>query len=191
MSRYTINIFKNYFSARYEVPRKRIQTTGFFRNVSGEQGIATFKEVKEATNNPNIIVIDVREPSELKQTGVIPGSINIPCNRAGKATEQIRGLGYKKRMARMGGKKWEITNNRCSKDSLVNKVEDAFKSLKDDEFQKVYGLPKPTTDSSIIFSCLLGKRSQIALETIQKLGFKKVRNFKGGWQEWEAKTNKI
>ncbi|XP_018330688.1 rhodanese domain-containing protein CG4456-like isoform X4 [Agrilus planipennis] len=151
MSRYTINIFKNYFSARYEVPRKRIQTTGFFRNVSGEQGIATFKEVKEATNNPNIIVIDVREPSELKQTGVIPGSINIP----------------------------------------LNKVEDAFKSLKDDEFQKVYGLPKPTTDSSIIFSCLLGKRSQIALETIQKLGFKKVRNFKGGWQEWEAKTNKI
>ncbi|XP_025831998.1 rhodanese domain-containing protein CG4456-like isoform X3 [Agrilus planipennis] len=155
MSRYTINIFKNYFSARYEVPRKRIQTTGFFRNVSGEQGIATFKEVKEATNNPNIIVIDVREPSELKQTGVIPGSINIPLNqlvkvfktmneeqfkksfgrpkpsfdfpiiftcksgnRAGKATEQIRGLGYKKRMARMGGKKWEITNNRCSKDSL-------------------------------------------------------------------------
>lgn len=40
--------------------------------------IATFEELKAATTNPNILIIDVREPHELQETGVVPNSINIP-----------------------------------------------------------------------------------------------------------------
>jgi rhodanese-related sulfurtransferase len=28
--------------------------------------------------NPNIVVVDVREPDDIKETGAIPGSINVP-----------------------------------------------------------------------------------------------------------------
>ncbi|XP_063700159.1 rhodanese domain-containing protein CG4456 isoform X2 [Culicoides brevitarsis] len=40
--------------------------------------IATYEEVKDLPNHPEKLLIDVREPSELQQTGVIPTSINIP-----------------------------------------------------------------------------------------------------------------
>jgi rhodanese-related sulfurtransferase len=39
--------------------------------------IATYEEVKDLPNK-NILLIDVREPQELIDTGVIPTSINIP-----------------------------------------------------------------------------------------------------------------
>ncbi|KAJ8936899.1 hypothetical protein NQ318_010926 [Aromia moschata] len=45
-----------------------------------QSGEATFEEVKNVADNKskNVLLIDVREPEELRETGVIPGSINIP-----------------------------------------------------------------------------------------------------------------
>lgn len=40
---------------------------------------ATYEEVKDLPNNPGKLLIDVRDPNELKETGQIPTSINIPC----------------------------------------------------------------------------------------------------------------
>lgn len=40
--------------------------------------IATYEEVKDLPNHPEKVLIDVREPEELKETGQIPTSINIP-----------------------------------------------------------------------------------------------------------------
>lgn len=42
------------------------------KNLNYEQLIALLKEGK-------IVLVDVREPKELKETGVLPGSHNIPC----------------------------------------------------------------------------------------------------------------
>lgn len=39
---------------------------------------AVYEEIKDFPNHPEKTLIDVREPDELKQTGVIPTSINIP-----------------------------------------------------------------------------------------------------------------
>ena len=39
---------------------------------------ATYEEVKELPNNPAKLLIDVREPKELDETGRIPTAINIP-----------------------------------------------------------------------------------------------------------------
>nr|CAH7765052.1 unnamed protein product [Callosobruchus chinensis] len=41
----------------------------------------SFEEVKKFGNQPSkdVYIIDVREPMELQETGVIPNSINIPC----------------------------------------------------------------------------------------------------------------
>lgn len=41
--------------------------------------IATYEEVKDLPNNPEKLLIDVREPAEIAETGSIPTSINIPC----------------------------------------------------------------------------------------------------------------
>lgn len=40
--------------------------------------IATYEEVKDLPNHKEKLLIDVREPQELIDTGVIPTSINIP-----------------------------------------------------------------------------------------------------------------
>lgn len=39
----------------------------------------TYEEVKDLPNYPEKTLIDVREPEELKETGIIPTAINIPC----------------------------------------------------------------------------------------------------------------
>lgn len=41
-------------------------------------GKVTFDEVKTLKDDKKVYLIDVREPSELQETGSIPGSINIP-----------------------------------------------------------------------------------------------------------------
>lgn len=40
--------------------------------------IATYDEIKDLPNHPEKLLIDVREPHELENTGRIPTSINIP-----------------------------------------------------------------------------------------------------------------
>lgn len=41
--------------------------------------IATYEEVKDLPNHPEKLLIDVREPQEIVDTGIIPTSVNIPC----------------------------------------------------------------------------------------------------------------
>ncbi|KAG5679624.1 hypothetical protein PVAND_009184 [Polypedilum vanderplanki] len=44
------------------------------------QEVAYYDEIKDLPNHPEILLIDVREPWELEQTGMIPTSVNIPIN---------------------------------------------------------------------------------------------------------------
>lgn len=41
--------------------------------------IAFYDEIKALPNHPEKLLIDVREPAELQETGRIPTSINVPC----------------------------------------------------------------------------------------------------------------
>lgn len=41
--------------------------------------VATFEDIENLPNQSQTLLIDVREPQELIDTGSIPGSINIPC----------------------------------------------------------------------------------------------------------------
>ncbi|KAH8278463.1 hypothetical protein KR018_003752 [Drosophila ironensis] len=40
--------------------------------------MASYEEVKDIPNHPDKYLVDVRAASELKETGVLPASINIP-----------------------------------------------------------------------------------------------------------------
>lgn len=39
----------------------------------------TVDEIENLPNRPEVLLIDVRDPPEIKATGLIPTSINIPC----------------------------------------------------------------------------------------------------------------
>ncbi|XP_058125260.1 rhodanese domain-containing protein CG4456-like isoform X2 [Anopheles ziemanni] len=39
---------------------------------------ASYEEIVDIANHPEVLLVDVREPSELSATGQIPTSINIP-----------------------------------------------------------------------------------------------------------------
>lgn len=41
--------------------------------------IAYYDEIVDLPNHPEKLLIDVRQPLELQQTGEVPTSINIPC----------------------------------------------------------------------------------------------------------------
>ncbi|XP_022208371.1 rhodanese domain-containing protein CG4456 isoform X1 [Drosophila obscura] len=47
--------------------------------------MATYEQVKDVPNHPEIYLIDVREKEELRQTGSIPASLNIPLTELDKA----------------------------------------------------------------------------------------------------------
>lgn len=38
-----------------------------------------FDYVRKATSDNNVLIVDVREPDEIKEHGKIPNSVNIPC----------------------------------------------------------------------------------------------------------------
>ncbi|XP_037816091.1 rhodanese domain-containing protein CG4456-like [Lucilia sericata] len=46
--------------------------------------IVTYEEIKKLTNQSAELLIDVREPKELQETGKIPNSINIPLGQVGQ-----------------------------------------------------------------------------------------------------------
>lgn len=47
--------------------------------VASAIGIVTYEEVKDLPNHPEKVLIDVREPQEILDSGKIPTSVNIPC----------------------------------------------------------------------------------------------------------------
>lgn len=64
---------------------------------SSSSGLATYDEVKKLPNNPKVLLIDVREPQELKETGIVPTSINIPLGQVkGKLSVEFCSDEFKK-----------------------------------------------------------------------------------------------
>nr|XP_017005467.2 rhodanese domain-containing protein CG4456 [Drosophila takahashii] len=47
--------------------------------------MATYEQVKDVPNHPEVYLIDVRRKDELQQTGSIPASLNIPLDELDKA----------------------------------------------------------------------------------------------------------
>ncbi|XP_014610963.1 PREDICTED: heat shock protein 67B2-like [Polistes canadensis] len=118
--------------------------------MSGEEQnkslIVNYDGILKAQKDESILIIDVREPSEINETGKLPSSIHIP----------------------MG----DVTN------TLTN--------ISTEDFVKKFNKSKPDNDTKIILSCRSGKRSGMVQEELQKIGYKNVYNYVGGWLDWES-----
>ncbi|XP_060085442.1 thiosulfate:glutathione sulfurtransferase-like isoform X1 [Ylistrum balloti] len=71
----------------------------------------------------------------------------------------------------------------CLKESLM---------LKDERFIELFNIPKPRpNDEDIVFVGFGPIKSSTALEIAHKMGFKKARQYTGGFKEWLEKTEEI
>ncbi|KAH8380240.1 hypothetical protein KR009_009586 [Drosophila setifemur] len=61
--------------------------------------MATYEQVKDVPNHPEVFLIDVRRKDEIKQTGSIPASINIPLDELESAL-QLDGDNFKSKYGR-------------------------------------------------------------------------------------------
>ncbi|XP_061711322.1 uncharacterized protein LOC133520723 isoform X1 [Cydia pomonella] len=71
------------FAAYYIFPRAFRSQNGYFTRLYSEKIepptlTADYNYVKKATRNSSVLIVDVREPDEVKEHGKIPNSINIP-----------------------------------------------------------------------------------------------------------------
>lgn len=116
---------------------------------SVEDRTLTYDEVFGSMKSGKITLIDVREVSELKETGPLPDSINIP----------------------------------------LGELERALKAS-DDDFEKLYSIPKPQIDDQLVFSCRGGKRSAQALQKALNQGYSNAKHYGGGWMDYAEKLKK-
>lgn len=56
-----------------------IDLVKYFSSMSDQSNIVSFEELRNLQKENKTLIIDVREPSELLETGILPNSINIPC----------------------------------------------------------------------------------------------------------------
>lgn len=75
-------------SSPWNTQAPSIRTLRFFSSdaINGIP-VVSYDEVKNLPNQPNKILIDVREPDELKEFGQIPTSFNVPLGEVEKALQ--------------------------------------------------------------------------------------------------------
>ena len=56
--------------------------------------------------------------------------------------------------------------------------------MEDDEFEEVFGFPKPLPDETLVFSCASGIRSVYAAQFAARSGYTQLINYTGGASEW-------
>ena len=61
----------------------------------------------------------------------------------------------------------------------------------DADFMTTFGFTRPNFDTEIIFYCQFGPRALMAAQIAQHLGFKSVRYYEYGFQEWARQYYKI
>jgi thiosulfate/3-mercaptopyruvate sulfurtransferase len=117
--------------------------------------LAEIADVRGAIDDPNAVIVDVRNPSEylgLQQTalrnGHIPGAVNL-----------------------------EWSNNL--------QIENGVASVRpDDDLRAMYGDAGITRDRRVVVHCQSGSRSTFTWLILTHLGYESVLNYAGGWQEW-------
>lgn len=135
--------------------------------------VVTYEEVLDLPNCPDKYLIDVRDPPEIKDTGSIPTSINIPRKYL---WHLFTGPYYFIQVE----SSWEIRLSLWANmkswlncvDFEVGTLEETLK-LPEDVFKSTFGRDKPSNEAEIIFSCKLGSRATKAAEVAETLGYTK------------------
>jgi rhodanese-related sulfurtransferase len=113
-------------------------------------GIANYQEVIESLHDPEVLLIDVREPSEIEENGSIPKSINIPCENFDFLIKTFI-------------RKYFFTVDKVEAELRLSRLGFVAKYLRN----------KPSFSHKLIFYCKFGEFGQQAAEIANGLGYKK------------------
>lgn len=81
IQRYRLTVWNNAYTALRALSVLFLDTELLFRTFSSTPATidVSYERLKELLAGRKAVVIDVREPWELREYGFIPGSINVPC----------------------------------------------------------------------------------------------------------------
>nr|CAI5851032.1 unnamed protein product [Callosobruchus analis] len=93
--------------------------------------VASFEDVKKFGNQPSkdVYIIDVREPSELQETGVIPSSINIPLGELETALKDLTDNQFRDKFGREKPDKQSLIIYSCLKGGRSAKAQELSQQL--------------------------------------------------------------
>ncbi|KAM5256491.1 thiosulfate sulfurtransferase/rhodanese-like domain-containing protein 3 [Ctenodactylus gundi] len=82
--------------------------------------------------------------------------------------------------------RWEILEHGKIPGSVNIPLDEVDKALQMNprDFKEKYQEEKPSKSDSLVFSCLAGVRSKVALDMARSLGFHSAHHYAGGWKEW-------
>jgi len=60
--------------------------------------------------------------------------------------------------------------------------------LPSDSFEDRFGIPMPSKDTELVFSCKAGVRSKAAAGIARAAGYRKVGSYAGSWLDWAKNT---
>ncbi|SGY62192.1 BQ5605_C007g04662 [Microbotryum silenes-dioicae] len=136
----------------------------------------TYEQVKRWSEDTEsgVILIDVREAPDF-ESGHILNSKNLPLSIFEQALSKDQGP-FEGAL---------LVHDRCAMRPTSPNLGCVILAV---DFMRTYGFPKPGIEEKIVLYCRSGRRSTIAADLASGAGFSRVRNYKGSWLEYEAKS---
>ncbi|KAI5861890.1 Rhodanese-like domain-containing protein [Durotheca rogersii] len=136
----------------------------------------TFEEVQALTQSGSggeggarAVLIDVREPDELAQTGRIPGALNVPVGSAPDSWH-VSAAEFRDRFG------FERPSAPAPASAPASADADADADADPPE---------------LVFYCKAGVRSRAAAQIAREAGFPRVAEYPGSWNEWAARGGAV
>jgi thiosulfate/3-mercaptopyruvate sulfurtransferase len=119
--------------------------------------LAVASDVVAASANPGMSIIDARTAAEISGQNLTGGT---PVRRGGKIPASVPVY-------------WE---------DLLDPAQKTFKSA--DELKQIFESRGIVPGQEVIAYCLVGMRASVDLFALHLLGYDKLRNYYGAWEEW-------
>ncbi|MCJ1278397.1 hypothetical protein MMC21_006212 [Puttea exsequens] len=158
--------------------------------------------------NPKRIIIDVREPSELQETGKVPGAYSMPItsnpdafylsdeefyDRFGfdKPQAANTNISYKEGKAATSQSPYSPTMKQREADSGINLDSGATVDSEQINREAGYGEEEDAGVEEAVFYCKAGVRSRAAARLAREWQGIKIGDMTGGWLDWEKNGGEV
>lgn len=83
LTNYDILLVARSFSRRFSTSRYLLGKTEAMKGEGDRAALnLEYEDIVKAQKDENVLIVDVREDAEIKETGKLPGSIHVPSNRS-------------------------------------------------------------------------------------------------------------